>query len=113
MPQSEADSRKPVKIAFPSEVRVASGVSTGLVLRKVQPVYPPEARQDRIQGTVRMTAVISEAGNVVDLEVIDGPIELAVSAVNAVRLWKHRPYLLNGTPVKMRTEIIVNYFLSQ
>jgi TonB family protein len=113
VPQSEANSQKPAKIAFPSEVRVASGVSTGLVLRKVQPVYPPEARQDRIQGMVRMTAVISEAGDVVDLEVIDSPIELAESAVNAVRLWKYRPYLLNGTPVKMRTEIIVNYSLRQ
>jgi protein TonB len=47
----------------------------------------------------------------VDLEVIDGPIELAVSAVNAVRLWKYRPYSLNGTPVKVLTEIVVNYAL--
>lgn len=46
-----------------------------------------------------------------DLEVIDGPIELAVSAVNAVRLWKYRPYSLNGTPVKVLTEIVVNYAL--
>ena len=58
-----------------------------------------------------MSAVISEAGDVVDLEVIDGPIELAVSAVNAVRLWKYRPYSLNGAPVKVLTEIVVNYAL--
>jgi hypothetical protein len=58
-----------------------------------------------------MSAVISEAGDVVDLEVIDGPIELAVSAVNAVRLWKYRSYSLNGTPVKVLTEIVVNYAL--
>jgi TonB family protein len=109
--QSGANTQNQVKIATPSRVRVASGVSTGLLLKKVQPIYPPEARRERIQGTVRMSAVISEAGDVVDLEVIDGPIELAVSAVNAVRLWKYRPYSLNGTPVKVLTEIVVNYAL--
>lgn len=89
-PQNQANTRNQDKIAAPSTVRVATGVSTGLLLKKVQPTYPPEARHDRIQGTVRMNAIISKTGDVTDLEVIDGPIELAVSAVNAVRLWKYR-----------------------
>jgi protein TonB len=59
-----------------------------------------------------MSAVISKSGDVVDLEVLDGPIELAVSAVNAVRQWKYRPYVLNGVPVEVRTQITVNYVLS-
>jgi protein TonB len=60
-----------------------------------------------------MNAVISKTGDVVDLEVIDGPIELAVSAVNAVRRWKYRPYTLTYEPVAVLTQIQVNYALSQ
>lgn len=66
----------------------------------------------RIQGTVLLTAGISEEGEIVNLELIGGPIELAGSAVNAVRQWKYRPYLVNGVPVAVRTEIRVNYQLA-
>ena len=95
-----------------ANVKVAPGISQGLLIKKVQPVYPLQARYARIQGTVRMSAVINKAGDVIDLEVLDGPIELVVSAVNAVRQWKYRPYLFNGDPVQVRTVIIVNYALS-
>ncbi len=111
-PPTSGDSRSQARIATPSQVRVSQGFSSGLLLKKVQPIYPREARNDHIQGTVRMSAVISKTGDVVDLEVIDGPIELAVSEVNAVRLWKYRPYALNGTPVAVFTEVVVNYTLS-
>jgi protein TonB len=93
-------------------VRVAAGVTQGLILKKAPPVYPQQAKYAHIQGSVRMSAVISKNGDVVDLEILDGPIELAVSAVNAVRQWKYRPYVLNGEPVEVRTEITVNYVLS-
>lgn len=93
-------------------VTVASGVSSGLLIKKVAPVYPQEARMARIQGTVLLTAGISEEGEIVNLELIGGPIELAGSAVNAVRQWKYRPYLVNGVPVAVRTEIRVNYQLA-
>jgi len=93
-------------------VRVSSGVSVGLLIKKVVPVYPPEAKYAHIQGSVVMQAVINKAGDVVDLEVISGPIELVVSAVNAVRKWKYRPYLLLGNPVEVQTQIVVNYTLS-
>ena len=96
----------------PQVVRVAQGVTQGLILKKVPPVYPQQARYARIQGSVVMSAIISKRGDVVDLEVLDGPIELAVSAVNAVRQWKYRPYVLNGEPVEVRTQITVNYTLS-
>ena len=59
-----------------------------------------------------MSAVINKNGDVVDLEALDGPIELVVSAVNAVRQWKYRPYLLNGEPVEVMTQITVNYTLA-
>jgi TonB family protein len=57
-------------------------------------------------------AVINKTGDVEDVEVLDGPIELVVSAVNAVRQWKFRPYLMNGTPVKVEVTITVDYHMS-
>jgi hypothetical protein len=57
-----------------------------------------------------LSAAINTNGEVVDLEVLDGPIELVLSAVNAARKWKYRPYLLMGNPVEVRTEIMVNLF---
>jgi TonB family protein len=96
----------------PANVRVAMGVSNGLLVKKVQPLYPSEARQAHIQGQVKLGAVINKTGDIVDLEALDGPLELVVSAVNAVRQWKYRPYLLLGKPVAVQTEIIVNYQLS-
>jgi TonB family protein len=93
----------------PKRVHVAAGVSTGLLIKKVQPIYPPEAMGARIEGTVRLMAVINKAGDVVDLEVVDGPLELVVSAVDAVRQWKYRPYLMDGAPVDVQTEVVVNY----
>ena len=66
----------------------------------------------RIQRTVLLTADICEESEIVKLELIGGPIELAGSAVNAVRQWKYRPYLMNGVPVAVRTEIQVNYRLA-
>jgi TonB family protein len=97
---------------LPFRVRVSQGVTTGMVVKKVQPIYPEQARQARIQGTVRMSAIISKTGDVVDIEVIEGPIELVVSAVNAVRQWKYRPYLIKGEPVEVDTQLTVNYTLS-
>ncbi len=95
----------------PAPVKVATGVTTGLLIKKVQPVYPEEAKHAHIQGTVVLQAVINKTGDVVDLEVVSGPIELVVSAVNAVRKWKYRPYLLMGKPVAVSTQIVVNYVL--
>jgi TonB family protein len=94
------------------QVPIGLGMTTGLLIKKVQPVYPEGARRNRIQGTITMLADISKTGDVTDLELIDGPIELAVSAVNAVRQWKYRSYLLNGEPVSVKTAIQVNYILA-
>jgi len=94
-------------------VKVASGVTTGLVIKKVNPVYPPDARSAYIQGTVVLRVEISKTGDITRLELVDGPIELAGSAVDAVRQWKYRPYLLAGQPVSVITEIKVNYQLGR
>jgi protein TonB len=96
---------------LPTNVRVTPGITAGLLIKKVTPDYPSEAKYAHIQGSVLMRVVINKTGDVVDLEVISGPIDLVVSAVNAVRKWKYRPYLLDGNPVAVETQIEVNYVL--
>ena len=92
-----------------AEVHLSQNDALGLLVRKVNPVYPAEARDSHIQGTVRMQAGISTTGEVETLELVEGPIELAVSAVTAVRQWKFRPYVQNGEPVPITTVIVLNY----
>ena len=98
-------------ISIQGKVRVSPGVKRGLLIKKVAPSYPPLAREARIQGTIVLKAEISREGDIADLELISGPIELAGSAVSAVRKWKYRPYTLNGEPVGVLTQIQVNYEL--
>jgi TonB family protein len=95
----------------PQRVRVSSGVSSGLQIHRVNPVYPMEARQARIQGTIILEAQISKEGKIVNLRLISGPPELAPAAMGAVQRWRYRPYLLQGVPVEVDTQIQVNFEL--
>ena len=100
------------KVAAPQRVRVSSGVSTGLLIRKVQPNYPPLARQARIQGSVVLQAEISKEGTIQNLQLISGHPMLAPAAIEAVKQWRYKPYLLNGEPVAVETQVVVNFTLS-
>ncbi len=100
------------KIATPQRVRVSSGVQAGLLVRKVPPAYPPLARQARIQGTVLLQAQISKDGTIENLQLISGHPMLAPAAIEAVKQWKYKPYLLNGEPVEVETQIQVNFTLA-
>jgi protein TonB len=100
------------KIATPQRVRVSSGVVSGLLLRKVNPTYPPLARQARIQGVVVLQAQISKEGNIENLQLISGHPMLAPAAIEAVKQWKYKPYLLNGEPVEVETQVQVNFTLA-
>jgi protein TonB len=100
------------KVAAPQRVRVSAGVTSGLLIRKVAPVYPALARQARIQGTVLLRAVISKEGSITGLQLISGHPMLAPAAIDAVKQWKYRPYLLNGEPVEVDTEVQVNFTLN-
>jgi protein TonB len=100
------------KIATPQRVRVSSGVVSGLLLRKVQPNYPPLARQARIQGVVVLQAQISKDGTIQNLQLISGHPMLAPAAIEAVKQWKYKPYLLNGEPVEVETQVQVNFTLA-
>ena len=100
------------KVATPQRVRVSSGVSTGLLIKKVQPNYPPLAKQARIQGHVLLQAEISKDGTIQNLQLISGHPMLAPAAIEAVRQWRYKPYLLNGEPVAVETQVDVIFSLS-
>jgi len=100
------------KIATPQRVRVSAGVTSGLLIRKVPPTYPPLARQARIQGTVLLQAQISKTGDIENLQLISGHPMLAPAAIEAVKQWKYKPYLLNGEPVEVETQVQVNFTLA-
>jgi protein TonB len=100
------------KVAMPTRQRVSSGVISGLLIRRVNPAYPPLARQARIQGQVLLRAQISKEGSIENLQLISGHPMLVQSALDAVKQWKYKPYLLNGEPVEVDTEIQVNFTLS-
>jgi protein TonB len=100
------------KVATPQRVRVSQGVSQGLLIKKVQPPYPPLARSARIQGTVILQAEISKDGTIQNLRLISGHPMLAPAAIEAVKQWRYKPYFLNGEPVEVETQITVNFTLS-
>ena len=114
-PRGSASSRRPPdepNITIPKRVRVSSAVAGALLVKKVAPQYPEVARRDRIQGTVMLRAVISKTGDVAELQVISGEPVLAEAAINAVRQWKYKRYLLQGEPVEVETQVQVNFALS-
>ncbi len=84
----------------------------GNIIYRVQPIYPPLARQARVQGAVELRAIISKAGTIENLVVVRGHPMLATAAIEAVRQWRYRPYLLNNEPIEVETEITVNFVLS-
>jgi len=100
------------KVATPQRVRVSQGVSSGLLIKKVQPAYPPLARQARIQGQVLLQAQISKDGSIENLSLISGHPMLAPAAIEAVKQWRYKPYMLNGEPVAVDTQVVVNFTLS-
>ncbi len=95
-----------------NRVRVSGGVVEGNLIHKVVPLYPPLAKTARIQGTVILHAIISKQGNVENLNVISGHPMLVQGALDAVKQWKYKPYILNGEPVEVETTVTVNFNLT-
>jgi len=90
---------------------VSQGVSQGLLLKKVQPKYPPNALHMRVEGAVQLMATISKDGDISAVKILSGEPQLAHAALDAVKQWKYKPYLLNGEPVEIQTQITVNFKL--
>ncbi len=95
----------------PQRVRVGGNVQSARLLNMVRPVYPPLAKQARIQGTVRLQAIIDKSGNVVQLEILQGHPLLVQAALDAVRQWRYQPTMLNNEPVEVVTTVDVVFSL--
>jgi protein TonB len=94
-------------------MRVASRVAAANLIHDVAPIYPPEAGRARIEGTVVLLALIGKDGTVRDVRVQSGAPLLAQAAIDAVRQWRYRPYLLNGDPVEIDSQITITFNLSK
>jgi TonB family protein len=98
---------KPVSGAM----RISEGVSQGLLIKKVPPTYPAAALQLRKRGDVQLLATVGKTGAITKLTVVSGDSMLAAAAVDAVRQWKYRPFLLNAEPVEIQTQITIKFKL--
>ena len=96
-----------------TRTRVGGAVQNAKLVNRVQPIYPPLARQTRISGTVRLHAIIAKNGSVEQLTVESGHPLLVQAALDAVKQWRYQPTLLNGEPVEVDTEIDVIFSLAQ
>jgi TonB family protein len=99
--------------AAPERIKIGGSVQQVKLIRQPHPVYPPDAKAARIQGTVKLSAIIGKDGAVQNLEVLSGHPLLVPAALEAVKLWVYQPTLLNGNPVEVVTQIDVNFTLSQ
>ena len=102
----------PVPRAAPQRIRVSQGVVEGNAISQPKPLYPSMAKMARVQGQVVLQAIISKTGVIENLRVVSGHPMLQQAAVDAVRQWRYRPYLLNGEPVEVETTITVNFTLA-
>jgi protein TonB len=93
------------------QVKVSQGVSQGLLIKSVDPVYPPLAKQMRIQGAVELLANIGKDGSIRTVKLISGDSVLSRAAIDAVKQWKYKPYYLGDQPVEIQTQITVNFKL--
>jgi protein TonB len=94
-------------------LRISGFVEEGLLIKKTMPVYPPIARATGTSGTVTLAAIISKAGTIENLHVTGGPMMLQQAALDAVRTWRYRPYLLDGQPVEVETTVNVIFTLQR
>ena len=99
----------PLVAPMPKRVRVSQGVILGQLIHRVAPVYPKIALGARIEGVVLLKAIIGKNGDVTELEVVSGHPLLIPAALDAVKQWHYRPYLLSGEPVEVETNITVTF----
>jgi protein TonB len=90
---------------------VSQGVSQGLLIKKTSPSYPSSALRLGIEGPVQLLATISKTGSISSVKILNGDPGLAHAAAEAVKQWKYKPYLLDGAPVEIQTQVTVNFKL--
>ena len=107
-----SDTHPVVRQAPQAKPNISKGVMEGLLLNRVLPTYPPLALAMRVGGRVELQATISRSGTIENLRVMSGPAVLQQAAIDAVKQWRYRPYLLNGEPVEVETMIDVNFTMN-
>jgi TonB family protein len=98
--------------ATPTRIRVGGAVMAGKLILSVPPVYPQAAKDEGVQGTVLLRALVGKDGAVQELNVLAGPAELAPAALEAVKQWQYSVTKLNGKPVEVETEVPVRFSLN-
>lgn len=111
-PKPEIKSQPKTAAPTPSIIRVGGDVQAAKLVQRVMPQYPWLARQARLEGTVRLKAIIGADGRIQNLQVLSGNPLLIPAAMSAVEQWVYEPTYLNGNPVKIETEISVHFKLS-
>ncbi len=92
-------------------ISISQGVSQGLLVHKIQPAYPKNAMTMHVEGAVELVATISKTGDITAVKVLSGAPQLTHAAADAVKQWKYKPYLLNGEPVEIQTQVTINFKL--
>jgi protein TonB len=92
-------------------LNISQGVSQGLLIKRVQPIYPKNALSMHVEGAVDLIATISTSGSITAVKVVKGEPMLTKAASDAVKQWQYKPYLLNGEPVEIQTQITINFKL--
>jgi TonB family protein len=100
------------RVASPTHIRVAQGVMRSFLITKVNPSYPPEAERQRVDGTVLLRINIDKNGNVSTVEPVTEHPLLIPAAIDAVKQWKYKPYLLNQTTVEVETTVLIKFVIS-
>jgi peptidyl-prolyl cis-trans isomerase A (cyclophilin A) len=110
-PPPPGEASAPTPGAAPRRISISAGVAVGLLVSKAPIVYPIDAKKAHVSGTVVLNAIIGRDGTVEDLQVVSGPEMLQQAALDSVKQWRYRPYLLNGDPVEVRTTINIIFTL--
>jgi TonB family protein len=99
------------QVAAPQRLRISSAVAERNLLHKVEPEYPEEAKTAHVEGNVILQGIINKEGDVAELRLVSGQPLLANAAMDAVKQWQYKPYLLNGDPIEVETTIIVRFHM--
>jgi TonB family protein len=111
-PQTQPDQSSAATLGrIPTRIKQGGNVTASSIISQAPPVYPPLARQARIQGNVVLHVIIDKDGNVKQIDVVSGHPLLIQSAVEAVKQWRYKRTLLNGTPVEVDTTVTVTFTL--
>ena len=111
-PPSPSPVQNELKAATPQRIRLGGDIQAGKLLHQVTPAYPPAARAVRVQGAVRLNAVIGKDGMVREITLISGHPLLVQAAMQAARQFMYRPTFLNGQAVEVETVIVVQFHLT-